>query len=406
MNRPRSLQAWGGGHGDQKSAQEDGGISLRSVSKRFGETAALAGLDVDIAEGELLVLLGPSGSGKSTTLALIAGLEDSDSGSIYFGGRDVTRVPPEDRDVSVVFQNYSLYPHMSVRANITFPLRLKKAPKAVIEERLHDVTTMLGIDQLLKRKITELSGGQRQRVAIAKALMKRPTAFLLDEPFSALDAVVRRQLRSELLQLHLRLGTTMVFVTHDQDEAMTIADRIALMRDGRIEQIGAPLDIYNDPMSLWVAEFIGGHPINVIPAGLDGSAVRLFDSDGDALACPPGVVVDVKKATASTRSAIAGIRPELVELWPQGSTTDGQPAGTVETRQIHGTEIVYDVRLGSRSVRAVIPSLPSTHVYELGDSVGVNVMWAGAFLFDPETGARLPAKLRNRPGELGSAREL
>lgn len=365
-------------------------ISLRALTKKFGDTQVIEGLDIDIKAGELLVLLGPSGSGKTTTLNLICGLEEADSGAIYFAEREVTSIPPEDRDIAVVFQNYSLYPHMNVRQNITFPLRMRRVPDAVIRERLTEVTEMLGIDQLLKRRINELSGGQRQRVAIAKALTKRPEAFLLDEPFSALDAVVRRQLRSELVQLHRELRTTMIFVTHDQDEAMTIADRIAVMREGRVVQIAAPLAIYRDPVDLWVAEFIGGHPINVLRVSVSDGRARLFDATGDPLDVPAAIASELIRVGGSSGEIVLGVRPELVQVCP----ADGQTAGTgkILTRQLHGTEILYEVELEKGVLRAVVPSLPGTEVFAQGDAVSFDFLWAGVFAFAADSGARLRAE--------------
>jgi multiple sugar transport system ATP-binding protein len=367
-----------------------GDIQLRAVTKAFGPTAAIRELDLTVRDGELLVLLGPSGSGKTTTLNLIAGLEEVDAGSIHFGQVNVTRVAPENRDVSIVFQSYSLYPHLNVRDNIIFPLVIRHTPKALIAERLDGVSKMLGIESLLDRRINQVSGGQRQRVAIAKALTKRPRVFLLDEPFSALDVVVRRQLRAELLRLHYELGTTMVFVTHDQEEAMTLADRIAVMRDGAVVQIGAPLDIYNAPTDLWVARFIGSHPVNAISSYRDGKTIRLFRADGPVLHLAPEVAAKLDSMPSMESEVILGIRPELVEV--SCNELDGRRglAGTVFTRQVFGNEILYDITVGDDIVRAVTPTLPSTRVLSLGETVFINFMWSGVFMFDRATEQRLP----------------
>src|ERR1700694_108875 len=355
-------------------------ISLANVSKSFGPMAAITNLNLTVRSGELLVLLGPSGSGKTTTLNLIAGLEEVGGGTIHFGADDVTHAPPEQRDIAIVFQSFSLYPHLNVRENIVFPLTIRKTPPAVIEERLQSVTRMLGIEGLLARKINQLSGGQRQRVAIAKALTKRPVVFLLDEPFSALDAVVRRQLRAEMVRLHTELGTTMVFVTHDQEEAMTLADRIAVMRDGDIVQIGSPLDIYNQPADLWVAQFIGSHPINVIPSFRVGGSVALFDKSGPRL--PVGTDVLSSLPAESEAGLILGVRPEFVEIFPRESGRRGLP-GSVFTRQVFGNEILYDVNVESGIVRSVVPTLPSTKVFAAGDEVALDFLWKGVLSFDP-----------------------
>jgi multiple sugar transport system ATP-binding protein len=363
------------------------GISLAGVTKRFGETSVIDDLYLEVAGGELLVLLGPSGSGKTTTLNLIAGLEEPDSGAVYFGDSEVTRVPPEDRDIAMVFQNYSLYPHLGVRQNITFPLRIRRVPSAIIAERLKSATEMLAIDHLLKRRINELSGGQRQRVAIAKALIKRPEAFLLDEPFSALDAVVRRQLRTELVRLHAELETTTIFVTHDQDEAMAIADRIAVMREGHIVQIAAPLDVYTDPVDLWVAEFIGEHPINVLPVLVEGRQVRLFDAAHGGLKVSSGVAERLARAGQHTGEIVVGLRPELVQIAREGA--DGAGRGRVSSRQLHGTEILYEIEVDKGTLRAAVASMPGVDVFSVGDTVSFDFRWAGAFAFARDSGARI-----------------
>lgn len=375
----------------------DGDIVIRDVTKSFGVTTAIKDLSLSVQFGELLVLLGPSGSGKTTTLNLIAGLEELDRGSIYFGKTNMTHVPPEDRDISIVFQNYSLYPHLNVRENITFPLVIRRTPARVVAERLENVTALLGIQTLLDRKINQLSGGQRQRVAIAKALTKRPTVFLLDEPFSALDAVVRRQLRAELVRLHRELGTTMVFVTHDQEEAMTIADRIAVMRDGAIVQIGSPLDIYNDPTDLWVAQFIGSHPVNVVRSFHNGSSVHLFRPDGPSLAVSRDIA---KRLETIDRSAgvILGIRPEFVEVARSSPDRSAGVRGCIFTRQVFGNEILYDITVEEGVVRAVIPTLPSTKVYSPGDSVSLDIMWSGVLAFDSASERRLPLSFASGGG--------
>ncbi len=379
-------------------ARRDGDIELRSVTKAFGPTAAIKELNLTVRSGELLVLLGPSGSGKTTTLNLIAGLEEVDAGSILFGQTDVTRVPTENRDVSIVFQSYSLYPHLNVRDNIIFPLVIRRTPKAVIAERLDGVSKLLGIENLLDRRINQVSGGQRQRVAIAKALTKRPHVFLLDEPFSALDVVVRRQLRTELIRLHNELGTTMVFVTHDQEEAMTIADRIAVMHNGSVVQVGAPLDIYNSPNDLWVAQFIGSHPVNAITSYWDGNAVHLFTLDGPVLAVAPQVATQLALLPSKEDGVILGIRPELVEVSCDALDGGRGVAGTVLTRQVFGNEILYEIKVEDGTVRAVTPTLPSTRVLSLSEAVFIDFMWSGVFVFDPATEERVPVTFPNGAG--------
>jgi ABC-type sugar transport system ATPase subunit len=235
-------------------AETTGDIRLQGVQKKFSnEAIAVKNLDFEIKDRELLVLLGPSGCGKSTTLNMLAGLELPTSGRIFFGNRDVTRVPPEERDISMVFQSIVLYPYLNVQDNILFALRLRKVPQDVQKQRLAEMASLLGIERYLRRAIHELSGGERQRVAIAKALVKRPKLFLLDEPFSSLDAEMRRELRGELVRIRRGLDTTMLFVTHDQEEALSIADRIAVMNQGELVQIAQPLEIYDSPATMWVA---------------------------------------------------------------------------------------------------------------------------------------------------------
>jgi multiple sugar transport system ATP-binding protein len=251
-------------------------IALRNVTKRFGDTVAVSGLDLAIADGEFVVLLGPTGAGKTTTLRLVAGLEQPETGSVSIAGRDVTRAEPAARDVTFVFQQYSLYPHLSVRENLAFPLRspARRLPAREIDERVTRVATMLGIASKLDNRATRLSGGEMQRVAIGRALVRRPAVYLMDEPLSSLDAKLRAGLRLELKHIQQNLGATILYVTHDQIEAMTMATRIGILSEGRLVQIGTPRQIYESPVSLYVAARLGQPSINVIPAGLlpDGGA--------------------------------------------------------------------------------------------------------------------------------------
>lgn len=243
-------------------------ITLRKVAKSFGSVNVLHAIDLDINDGELIVFVGPSGCGKSTLLRLIAGLDRPTGGTIEIDGRDVTRVAAADRGLAMVFQSYALYPHMSVRQNLAFGLENARMAKDEIETRIREAARMLEIGDYLERRPGQLSGGQRQRVAIGRAIVRNPTAFLLDEPLSNLDAELRISTRAELAALHQRLGTTMVYVTHDQTEAMTLADRIVVLRAGRIEQVGAPLDLYNRPANRFVAGFIGAPSMNFLPASM------------------------------------------------------------------------------------------------------------------------------------------
>src|ERR671938_185776 len=240
-------------------------VDVRQVEKFFGTVQVLHGVSVDIPDGEFVVLVGPSGCGKSTLLRMIAGLEEISRGEIAIGDRVVNNVPPKDRDIAMVFQNYALYPHMTVKENMAFSLKLARAPNNVIDERVGKAAEILGLGQLLDRYPRQLSGGQRQRVAMGRAIVRDPQVFLFDEPLSNLDAKLRVAMRTEIKELHQRLGTTSVYVTHDQIEAMTMADRIVVMHDGHVEQIGTPLDLYDRPDNVFVAGFIGSPAMNLLP---------------------------------------------------------------------------------------------------------------------------------------------
>ena len=249
-------------------------VDIQSVKKRFGEVEVLHGVDIAIADGSFTVLVGPSGCGKSTLLRMIAGLENISSGEIRIGGKVVNQVPPKERDIAMVFQNYALYPHMTVRDNMAFSLSLAKTPKAEIDSRVKQAAGILGLDALLDRFPRQLSGGQRQRVAMGRAIVRDPQVFLFDEPLSNLDAKLRVQMRTEIKELHQRLKTTSIYVTHDQIEAMTMADQIVVMHDGRVEQIGSPLELYDHPVNRFVAGFIGSPAMNFIEGRLTGGFVE------------------------------------------------------------------------------------------------------------------------------------
>ncbi|MDQ6673459.1 MAG: ABC transporter ATP-binding protein [Chloroflexota bacterium] len=364
-------------------------IRLRQITKQFGNQAgeaAMRGITLDIFEKELLVLLGPSGCGKSTTLNILAGLEEPSSGELYFGDILMNRVPAEERDVSMVFQSIALYPHMDVLDNITFTLKLRKVPKGVINERVATISRMLGMERYLQRKLDELSGGERQRVAIAKALVKRPQLFLLDEPFSSLDADMRRQLRTELVRIHHELETTMLFVTHDQEEAMSVADRIAVMRNGELVQVGTPLDIYNTPVNLWTSRFVGTHPINVLEIALDSNRPQVRLEGRSQLVLPMDAELHARLySLASSGEVIAGIRPEYVELTPADGAS-GALRGEVFTRQVLGTSILYDVRTDHGHTTSVTSTQDRLN---LGTTVGVTLPWERAFFFDKKTEQRI-----------------
>ena len=355
---------------------------MKNVTKRFGDTTALDDLSLVIQNKELLVLLGPSGCGKTTTLNLLAGLEEPTEGEIWFRDTLVNQVPAEQREISMVFQTIGLYPHLNALENITFPLRLRRERKEVIKQRVDEIVGVLGIGQLVKRRLIELSGGERQRVAIAKALIKRPYLFLLDEPFSSLDADLRRQLRAEIVRIHRQLDTTMVFVTHDQEEAMSVADRIVVMSKARLQQVGTALDVHDRPKNLWVAKFVGAYPINVIsgfwqPGQLE---LALFDSDGSKIATTATLQEKMRKANVQPEFTL-GIRPEFLKLTPKGST-NGKLNAEVFTRQILGTQILYVLRAGQHELRAVISS---ENQFDLGDMISIDFDWDHALIFDNES---------------------
>jgi multiple sugar transport system ATP-binding protein len=285
-------------------------VSLRKVVKRFDDTEAVRGIDLDIADKEFVVLVGPSGCGKSTTLRMIAGLEEISAGEIAVDGEVVNDVPPKDRDMAMVFQNYALYPHMTVYENMSFGLRLKRYPKDEIARRVQEAARILDITELLERKPRQLSGGQRQRVAMGRAIVRNPKVFLFDEPLSNLDAKLRVQMRTEIKRVHQKVRTTTVYVTHDQVEAMTLADRVVVMNRGRIEQIGAPNDLYHAPATRFVAGFIGSPAMNLLPCRLqeaDG-ALRVRLSDDIVLPVPPSHAGRYRATSAATASPSGFVR--------------------------------------------------------------------------------------------------
>ena len=290
------------------------GLTLRNIVKSYGAQPVLHGIDLAIADREFIVFVGPSGCGKSTLLRVIAGLEDIDEGTVHIGGRDVTDLEPVDRGIAMVFQSYALYPHMTVAENMSFGLRVTGVDSADIEKRVAEAAGTLQLEPYLKRKPSQLSGGQRQRVAIGRAIVRRPEVFLLDEPLSNLDAELRVHMRIELARLHHKLGSTMIYVTHDQVEAMTLADRIVVLQDGLIQQIGSPMQLFDDPDNLFVAGFIGSPKINLLPV----HAVDISDEGrvDVALETPAGPVVRVPTRAAIPRgdNLTLGIRPEHITL--------------------------------------------------------------------------------------------
>ncbi len=360
------------------------GVRLERVSKRFGETSVIEGLDLDVRDHEFMVLVGPSGCGKSTALRMIAGLEEISDGTIYIGARVVNDVPPKDRDVAMVFQNYALYPHMTVRANLEFGLRIRKTPQKEVAALVAEAAQILGITPLLDRKPKQLSGGQRQRVAVGRAIVRKPAVFLFDEPLSNLDAKLRVQMRAEIKKIQHRLQTTTVYVTHDQVEAMTMGSRIAVLKDGRLQQVGTPLEVYERPANAFVAQFIGTPPMSFLRGALaDGGAV--MRSGKHVLPVPAAL----RGATAGRdgRPVIAGIRPEHV--LPPGRAPRGEAAPvetTVEIVETLGDEVIVHARAGDD---VLVFKQDPHQTPEIGAVVPVLFELEALHLFDGETEARL-----------------
>jgi multiple sugar transport system ATP-binding protein len=347
-------------------------VDIDGVRKSFGATAVIHGVDITINDGEFVILVGPSGCGKSTLLRMIAGLENISGGEIKIGGRVVNNVPPKERDIAMVFQNYALYPHMSVADNMAFSMKLRKAPASEINERVSRAAQILGLTKLLDRYPRQLSGGQRQRVAMGRAIVRDPQVFLFDEPLSNLDAKLRVSMRSEIKALHQRLKTTTVYVTHDQIEAMTMADKIVVMHDGIVEQIGAPLDLYDRPANTFVAGFIGSPSMNLIKGVVRG---KQFCTEGGAfLPLPTSMNVGDGEAL------IYGMRPEHLRVDPQGVEAE------VVLIEPTGSETQVVVSLGGQEVTGVfrerITAAP-------GDRIRLSPDLDLVHLFDASTGVRL-----------------
>jgi len=354
------------------------GVTIRGVHKHFGSTHVIRGCDIVIADAEFCVLVGPSGCGKSTLLRMIAGLEEITEGEISIGDTVVNRVAPKERDIAMVFQNYALYPHMTVRDNMSFALMLAKQRKTEIEQRVAKAADILGLAPYLDRYPRQLSGGQRQRVAMGRAIVRDPQVFLFDEPLSNLDAKLRVQMRTEIRELHQRLKTTSIYVTHDQIEAMTMADKIVVMRDGVIEQQGAPLELYDRPANTFVAGFIGSPAMNLIPgiARAAGGPPRVEFRDGAALGLPTGARAD------DGQTVLYGIRPEHCSL-----AAEGLPAEVIVVEPTGADTQLY-CRANGQQVTATIRDRTDCRP---GDRVMLTPDFARAHLFDAASGARLAA---------------
>ena len=348
-------------------------VTVRNLRKSFGAVDVIHGVDVDISDGEFVVLVGPSGCGKSTLLRMIAGLEGVSAGTIRIGERVVNNLPPAERDIAMVFQNYALYPHKTVAANMAFALKLRKTDPAIMNERVRKAAEILGLTPYLDRYPRQLSGGQRQRVAMGRAIVRDPQVFLFDEPLSNLDAKLRIQMRTEIKELHQRLKTTTIFVTHDQIEAMTMADKIVVMQDGRVEQVGSPLDLYDQPENVFVATFIGSPAMNLIQGTARRDATLGVEAYGHRL--PVGVFSEVDEG----QSVIYGIRPEHLEL-----AGDGFPA-RVSVVEPTGSETLLFLRFAEIDIVALFRD---RHHFAPGETVHLRPRADQIHLFDAVTGTR------------------
>jgi multiple sugar transport system ATP-binding protein len=350
-------------------------VSIRDVRKSFGPVSIIKGVNVDIQDGEFVILVGPSGCGKSTLLRMIAGLEDITSGHIRIGSRIVNDVPPKDRDIAMVFQSYALYPHMTVAENMAFSLKLKGMPQAEQKKRVAEAAASLGLSSLLDRYPRQLSGGQRQRVAMGRAIVRDPQVFLFDEPLSNLDAKLRVAMRAEIKELHQRLKTTTIYVTHDQIEAMTMADKIVVMHDGIVEQVGAPLDLYDHPANRFVAGFIGSPAMNFIDGRLEQGG----------LALPSGAVLPVqsKPSVPAGSKLTYGIRPEHLQIAPAGAP-DSIPA-TVSVIEPTGSDTTLIVKAEGGNLTVLLRERCSL---KPGEAIALKPLAHQAHLFE-ERGVRI-----------------
>jgi multiple sugar transport system ATP-binding protein len=356
-----------------------GNLAVREVTKSFGAVSILKNINLEIGEGDFLVLVGPSGCGKSTLLSIIAGLEEQTSGSIVISGRAVDALEPKERDIAMVFQSYALYPAMTVADNIGFGLEMSGVPKPARQERIQKVAALLQIEHLLDRKPAQLSGGQRQRVAMGRALVREPSLFLFDEPLSNLDAKLRVEMRTEIKKLHARLGTTIVYVTHDQIEAMTMATRIAVMKDGIIQQFGTPAEIYDRPSNTFVATFMGSPPMNLVPVSVDADRAHpsLVLENGATVPLPIGV----DGAGLAGRKLLLGLRPEWIAM--AGPDDDEAIQMRVEVIEPTGPDLYVDLNLSGQEIMA---RLPNGSALTRGQLARFQLDSARTILFDADNG--------------------
>ena len=344
-------------------------IEIKSLFKSFDDKEILIDFNLEVKPSQFVAVLGPSGCGKSTLLRVISGLESIDSGKVYLNEEDITNFDPKDRDIAMVFQNYALYPHKSVLENLVLGLRLKKVNKSIINQRLNDVVNKLNIQKLLNRKPGSLSGGEMQRVAVARALIKEPSLFLFDEPLSNLDANLRDQLRDEIKRLHKELGMTMIYVTHDQIEAMSLGDLIVVMNNGSIQQIGTPEEIYSEPVNVFVAEFIGNVKMNIVEVSLIEGGIRFGD-----------IIMNVKNTLSEDREkCLFGIRPGDIKI-NQSSSCKAK----IINSDYFGNNWLFQCEFDGKILK-----INSHKYYEIGKSIGLTFNWDNAHYFDLKTGIRL-----------------
>lgn len=367
------------------------GLVFNHVWKRYGEVEAVKDLHLEIQDKEFVVFVGPSGCGKSTTLRMIAGLEEISEGELYIGGRKVNDVAPKDRDIAMVFQNYALYPHMNVYDNMAFSLKLRKVPKKEIDRRVREVAKILGIEEYLKRKPRALSGGQRQRVALGRAIVREPQVFLMDEPLSNLDAKLRVQMRAEILKLHERLQTTFVYVTHDQTEAMTMATRIVVMKDGEVQQVGTPQEVYDRPVNRFVGGFIGSPAMNFIKGAVVEEGNRLyFKAEGIYIEIPAENAQILKEKGYKHKDVYLGIRPENIH--DQTMALESSPSTRIKAKaevvELTGAEKYVHLSVAGKALIARVDACSNVR---MGTEVEMTFDPSKLHFFDADTDRRIDA---------------
>ncbi len=356
-------------------------LKIENLTKKYGETTALDEFSIDVKSGELMVLLGPSGCGKTTAIRCIAGLTSPTAGQIYLENKKINELSPKDRDVAMVFQNYALYPHMSVYDNIAFPLKMRKKPKLYVQEKVKQMAELLGINDLLDRKPKELSGGQMQRVALGRALVREPKLFLMDEPLSNLDAKLRTHMRTEIKKLQKKIGITTLYITHDQVEAMSMADKIAIMKNGNIQQIGTPMEVYHQPKNTFVGQFIGNPQMNLINGSIRDSNIFLF-SQSIVIQ-----LVDKILGKKLTPKFIIGIRPrDIIILKKTDITTGIRLQGIVVFVEMLGDDVTIEIKIGSDNLLVTIGNILST--LHVGDKIEIELQYSKMHFFN-EVGEKI-----------------